>query len=85
MLIFTGSSSERNIKFPSDEGPTLETFDFTIRDGSTPILLYFDFFLNDTYTQHSLFHKTYLLKQREFSSMLFLPSLQCIHSPVGSL
>ena len=29
--------------FFSDEGPTLETLDFTIRIGSTPTFLYFDF------------------------------------------
>ena len=28
--------------FLSDEGPTLETLDFTIRIGSTPTYLYFD-------------------------------------------
>ena len=39
-----GPSSERNISFSltklqflSDEGPTLETLDYTIRIGSTPI------------------------------------------------
>ena len=58
MLIVTGPSSERNIMFLSDERPTLDTFDFTIRIGNTPIFLYFDFYLNATYTQHSLFHKT---------------------------
>ena len=30
--------------FLSDEGPTLETLDFTIRIGSTPISFYFDFY-----------------------------------------
>ena len=32
--------------FPSDEGPTLETLDHTIRTGSTPIFLYLDLYLN---------------------------------------
>ena len=30
--------------FPSDEGPTLETLDFTIRIGSTSTFLYFDLY-----------------------------------------
>ena len=30
--------------FLSDEGPTLETLDFTIRISSTPTFLYFDLF-----------------------------------------
>ena len=37
-----GPSSERNMQFLSDEGPTLETIDFTIRIGSTPTFLYLD-------------------------------------------
>ena len=31
--------------FLSDEGPTLETLDFTIHIGSTPTVLYFDLYL----------------------------------------
>ena len=30
--------------FLSDEGPTLETLDITIRIGSTPIFAYFDLY-----------------------------------------
>ena len=30
----------------SDEGPTLETLDFTIHNGSTPTFLYFDLYFN---------------------------------------
>ena len=33
----------------SDEGPMLETLDYTIRIGSTPIFLYFDFYLHLAY------------------------------------
>ena len=33
------------IPFLSDEGPTLEMLDYTIRIGSTPTFLYFDLFL----------------------------------------
>ena len=43
--------------FISDEGPTLETLDFTIRIGSTPTFLYFDLYLNTAYAAHyGLFH-----------------------------
>ena len=38
-----GPSSEGNREtFLSDEGPILETLNFTIRIGSTPTLFYFD-------------------------------------------
>ena len=35
--------------FLSDEGPTLETLDYTIRIGSTPTFLYFDLYLYSAY------------------------------------
>ena len=38
-----GSSSERKTFFLSDEGPTLETLDFTIRIGSRPTFCIFQF------------------------------------------
>ena len=38
--------------FISDEGPTLETLDFTIRIDSTPTFLYFDLYLNTAYAAH---------------------------------
>ena len=38
--------------FLSDEGPTLETLDFTICIGSTPTCLYFDLYLNTAYAAH---------------------------------
>ena len=41
--------------FLSDEGPTLETLDFTIRIGSTPTFLYFDLYLYFAYTQYTTF------------------------------
>ena len=50
---------DRRISYPSfvqlapgvlsDEGPTLETLDFTIRISSTPTFLYFDFYPNTAY------------------------------------
>ena len=38
--------------FLSDEGPTLETLDFTIRIGSTPTISYFDLYLYTAYAAH---------------------------------
>ena len=35
------SLNDRCLMFPSDEGPTLETLDFTFHIGSTPTFLYF--------------------------------------------
>ena len=35
--------------FFSDEGPTLETLDYTVRIGSTPTFLYFDLLLKCVY------------------------------------
>ena len=40
------------LPFLSDEGPTLETLDFTIRIGSTPTFLYFDLYLYSAYATH---------------------------------
>ena len=41
--------------FLSGKGPTLETFDYTIRIGSTPTFLYFDLYLYSAYAAHSAF------------------------------
>ena len=41
--------------FLSDEGPTLETLDHTIRIGSTPTFLYFDFYLYSAYAAHYVY------------------------------
>ena len=38
--------------FLSDEGPLLETLDYTIRIGSTPTFLYFDLYLYLAYAAH---------------------------------
>ena len=38
----------------SDQGPTLETLDYTIRIGSTPTFLYFDLYLYSAYAAHLL-------------------------------
>ena len=39
----------------SDEGPTLETLDFTIHIGSTPTFLYFDLYLNTAYATRPVY------------------------------
>ena len=41
--------------FFSDEGPTLETLDYTIRIGSTPTFLYFDLYLYSAYAAHYVY------------------------------
>ena len=41
--------------FLSDEGPMLETFDFTIRISSTPTFLYFDLYLYSAYAAHYVY------------------------------
>ena len=51
------------ILFLSDEGPTLETLDYTIRIGSTPTFLYFDLYFYSAYAAHyaKLFHLRYIV------------------------
>ena len=43
------------IGFLSDEGPMLETLDYTIRIGSTPTFLYFDLYLYSAYAAHYVY------------------------------
>ena len=47
--------------FLSDEGPMLETLDFTIRIGSTPTFLYFDLYLYSAYAAHYVYFTLMLL------------------------
>ena len=42
----------------TDEGPMLETLDYTIRIGSTPTILYFDLYLYSAYAAHYVCFKT---------------------------
>ena len=42
-------------RFLSDEGPMLETLDYTIRIGSTPTFLYFDLCLYSAYAAHYVY------------------------------
>ena len=44
------------IPFLSDEGPMLETLDYTICIGSTPTLLYLDLYLYSAYAAHYTFN-----------------------------
>ena len=41
--------------FLSDEGPMLETLDYTIRIGSIPTFLYFDLYLYSAYAAHFVY------------------------------
>ena len=45
--------------FLSDEGPMLETLDYTIRIGSTPTILYFDLYLYSADTGHYVYINLY--------------------------
>ena len=47
--------------FLSNEGPTLETLDYTIRIGSTPTFLYFDLYLYSAYAAHFVYIYIYIL------------------------
>ena len=46
---------QRENVFVSDEGPMLETLNFTIRIGSTPTFLYFGLYISTLPTQHTTF------------------------------
>ena len=41
----------------SNEGPMLKTLDYTIRIGSTPTFLYFDFYLYSAHAAHYVYLK----------------------------
>ena len=45
----------------SDEGPMLETLDYTIRIGSTPTIVYFDLYLYSAYAAHYIMSDIYIL------------------------
>ena len=68
---FLGSSSERNTIL-SDEGPMLETLDYTIRIwriGSTPTFLYFDFLVQKSLAIASSYSYVYFVLFQLFSGM----------------
>ena len=45
----------------TDEGPMLETLDYTICIGSTPTFLYFDSYLYSAYAAHYVYLNFYVL------------------------
>ena len=49
----TGRLPGRDVKW--DEGPMLETLDYSIRIGSTPAFLYFDLYLYSAYAAHYVY------------------------------
>ena len=49
--------------FLSDEGPTLEMLDFTIRIGSPPTFLYFYLYLNTAYAAHYVYLNNVFIKE----------------------
>ena len=57
ILLFNVSSVGPSSSFLSDEGPMLETLDYTIHIGSTPTFLYFDLYLYSAYAVHYVWFK----------------------------
>ena len=55
--------------FLSDEGPTLQTLDFTFHIGSTPTLLYFDLYLEGLKSEQAYVQKCHFEKN-EFKSLI---------------
>ena len=67
---------QRKKGFLSDEGPMLETLDYTIRIGSTPTFLYFDLYLYSAYAAHYVYLLTdvfWSLIDESFPQPLLLP------------
>ena len=58
MEYYKGTNRNRKrLVYCPDEGPTLETLDYTIRIGSTPTFLYFDLYLYSAYAAHHVCYK----------------------------
>ena len=67
--------------FLSDEGPMLETLDYTIRIGSTPTFSYFDLYLYSAYAAHYV----YKVSTRLFDNLTAVGTI-CINIAVlGSM
>ena len=62
--------------FLSHEGPMLETLDYTIRIGSTPTILYFDFYLYSAYAAHYVY--IYIYTHLYICLLKHFGSLDCI-------
>ena len=60
--------------FLSDEGPMLETLDYTIHIGSTPTFLYFDLYLYSAYAAHYVYYTTFITL-RLYICYIFFASL----------
>ena len=54
-MVWNGILLSKNFWFLSDEGPMLETLDYTIRIGSIPTFLYFDLYLYSAYAAHFVY------------------------------
>ena len=52
-----------------NEGPMLETLDYTIRIGSTPTFLYFDLYLYSAYAAHYVYIIYHSKQQRDVASV----------------
>ena len=55
--------------FLSDEGPMLETLDYTIRIGSTPTILFFDFCFNNGIVNMERFSPLYAIAYAIMNNM----------------
>ena len=61
--------------FLSDEGPMLETLDYTIRIGSIPTFLYFDLYLYSAYAAHFVYlhyRDKQVLKQVHYVETIYM-------------
>ena len=54
-LLLYSSYFNKTAWFLSDEGPMLETLDYTIRIGSTLTILYFDLYLYSAHAAHYVY------------------------------
>ena len=68
--------------FLSDEGPMLETLDYTIRMGSTPTFLYFDLYLYSAYAAHYVYFNNVMIVR--FRRMLRLRQFCSVECDVSS-
>ena len=57
--------------FLSDEGPMLETLDYTIRIGSTQTILYFDLHLYSAYAAHYVYWENSYVRKTEKNNNYF--------------
>ena len=65
--------SREYLLFLSDEGPMLETLDYTIRIGSTSTFLYFDLYLYSAYAAHYVYNTYHSLCSKRFLTFVLSP------------